>query len=153
MMNAAHWHLMLNHVPVLGTGFGLVLLAWAVVRKSEELKKVSLTALVVGAALAVPAYLTGEPAEALVERLPEVSKALLEMHEEVAQLAFIGTIVVGVAALVGRLRFRRAKGVPGWFAGLILVASLMVFALLAWTANLGGQIRHTEIRSATSTSY
>ena len=25
-MNVAHWHLILNHIPVLGTAFGLVVL-------------------------------------------------------------------------------------------------------------------------------
>jgi hypothetical protein len=34
-MNSAHLHLMLNHIPVLGMGFGLALLGWALLRKSE----------------------------------------------------------------------------------------------------------------------
>ena len=29
----------------------------------------------------------------------------------------------------------------------MLATSLLVGGLMAWTANLGGQIRHTEIRS------
>ena len=32
----------------------------------------------------------------------------------------------------------------------VLVASLIVSGLMAWTANLGGQIRHTEIRADNS---
>lgn len=62
-MNPAHLHLMLNHIPVLGTAFCMVLVGSALIQKSEELKRVSLGAFVIVALLAIPAYLTGEPAE------------------------------------------------------------------------------------------
>ncbi len=146
-MNAAHLHLMLNHIPVLGTAFGLLLLAYAVTRKSDELRKVSLAVLVLVTLLAVPAYLTGEPAEDLVARLPDVPKEILEQHEEVAQIAFTGMVLVGVAALAGLVVFRRGKLVPAWFSFTLLAAALLVTVLMGWTANLGGQIRHAEIRA------
>ena len=41
-MNWAHVHLMLSHLPVVGTIFGVLLLLLALLRKSEELKRVSL---------------------------------------------------------------------------------------------------------------
>ena len=146
-MNPVHLHLMLNHVPVLGTAFSLALLGWALLRKSEELKKVSLGFFVIIALLAIPAYLTGEPAEELVENLPGVSKASIEQHEEAAQVAFAGVLIVGVAALGGLVFFRRGKLVSDWLSVIVLVLSLIVFALMARTANLGGLIRHPEIRS------
>ena len=65
---------MLNHVPVIGTAFGLAMVGWALLRRSEELKKISLGVFVIVALLGIPAYLTGEPAEELVENLPGVSK-------------------------------------------------------------------------------
>jgi uncharacterized membrane protein len=146
-MNPVHLHLMLNHVPVLGTAFSLALLGWALLRKSEELKKVSLGFFVIIALLAIPAYLTGEPAEELVENLPGVSKASIEQHEEAAQVAFAGVLIVGVAALGGLVFFRRGKLASDWLSVILLVLSLIVFALMARTANLGGLIRHPEIRS------
>jgi uncharacterized membrane protein len=146
-MNPVHLHLMLNHVPVLGTAFSLALLGRALLRKSEELKKVSLGFFVIIALLAIPAYLTGEPAEELAENLPGVSKASIEQHEEAAQVAFAGVLIVGVAALGGLIFFRHGKPVPNWLAVIVLVLSLIVFALMARTANLGGLIRHPEIRS------
>ncbi len=147
MANPAHLHLMLNHVPVLGTAFGLGLVGWALLRKSEELKKISLGVFVIVAVLAIPAYLTGEPAEKLVENLPDVSKTSVEQHEEAAQVAFGGVLIVGVAALGGLIFFRHDKAIPNWLAVIVLVLSLIVSALMARTANLGGLIRHTEIRS------
>ena len=116
-------------------------------RKSEELKKISLGFFIIIALLAIPAYLTGEPAEELVENLPGVSKASIEQHEEAAQVAFAGVLIVGAAALGGLIFFRRGKWIPNWLSVIVLVLSLIVFVLMARTANLGGLIRHTEIRS------
>ena len=95
-MNPAHLHLMLNHIPVLGMAFGLALVSLALLRKSEELKRISLGFLIVIALLAIPAYLTGEPAEELVENLPGVSKSSIEQHEEAARdEATFGKISIG----------------------------------------------------------
>lgn len=149
-MNAIHLHLMLNHIPVLGTAFGLGLLILALFRKSEELKKAALGVFVIVALFAVPVYLTGEPAEDVAKPLPGVSKPLIEQHEEAAVVAFTGIVVLGVAALAGLIVFRRGKLVPAWFGFVMIIASLFASGLMAWTANLGGQIRHTEIRAGGS---
>lgn len=137
---------MLNHVPVFGTAFGLGLVGWALLRRSEELKRISLGIFIIVALLAIPAYLTGEPAEELVENLPGVSKSSIEQHEEAAQVAFAGVLIVGVAALGGLIFFRHDKAIPNWLAVIVLVLSLIVFTLMARTADLGGLIRHPEIR-------
>jgi hypothetical protein len=89
--------------------FGLALLGWALLRKSEELKKKSLGFFIIIALLAIPAYLTGEPAEELVGNLPGVSKASIEQHEEAAQVAFAGVLIVGAAALGGLIFSGAAK--------------------------------------------
>jgi hypothetical protein len=38
-MSATHFHLILNHIPVLGTAFGLGLLIFGLLRTSDEIKK------------------------------------------------------------------------------------------------------------------
>ena len=103
---------MLNHIPVLGMAFGLALVSLALLRKSEELKRISLGFLIVIALLAIPAYLTGEPAEELVKNIPGVSKASIEQHEEAAQVGFAGVLIVGAAALGGLIFFRHANPFP-----------------------------------------
>lgn len=76
-MSWGHLHLLLNHVPVIGTLLGLLLLLVAFGRKSEELKKVTLGLFVLIALVTVPVYLTGEPAEEMIENIPGISKAIL----------------------------------------------------------------------------
>jgi hypothetical protein len=146
-MNTAHLHLMLNHIPVLGTLIGLALLSFALWKRSEESKRIALGLLVTTALLAVPAFLTGEPAEGMVKGLPGVSKAIIEQHEEAAQGAFIGLCILGSVALAGLVWFRGGQRMPSWFGSVVLAGSLLVGGWMAWTANLGGQIRHSEIRS------
>ena len=146
-MNSAHLHLMLNHVPVIGTLFGLGLLGWSLLRKSEELKKTSLGLIIIIALFAIPVYLTGEPAEEIVENLPGVDEASIERHEEAALVAFVGILIVGAAALFGLVAFRRGKPVPSWFSIMVMVLSVTAFVLMARTANLGGLSRHPEMHS------
>ena len=40
-MNLAHIHIVLNHVPSLGSVLGLLMLVWALYTKNEALKKAS----------------------------------------------------------------------------------------------------------------
>jgi hypothetical protein len=145
-MNAAHLHLILNHIPVLGTAFGLGLLTFAIWRKSEELKKTALGVFVLAALLTLPAYLTGEPAEGIVKTLPGISKPIIEQHEQAAGIAFTSVALLGAGALVGLFLSRRDRILPRWFGSTMVAASLTVAILMAWTANLGGQVHHTELR-------
>jgi hypothetical protein len=146
-MNLIHLHLMLNPAPILGTLFGLGLLGFGLWRKSMDNQKAALGMLVLAALLAVPVFLTGEPAEDAAENQPGVSQPIIEAHESAATGAFGG---VGVAALGGLIVFRRGKPLLVWFGSAILGTSLIVGGLMAWTANLGGQVRHTEVRKNAS---
>lgn len=144
-MDAAHIHLLLNHVPVLGAIFGFLLLAFATWKGKDESTKVSLGVFALVGLAAVVVYLTGEPAEELVEGLPGFSEANLERHEEAALIATIGAGIVGLFAIGGLWLYRRRR-VAVWFRTLSLVLGLGVVGLMGWTANLGGQVMHAEIR-------
>ena len=145
-MNPAHAHLVLNHLPFLGALFVATLLAVSVARKSSELARVSLYFAVATSLLAIPTYFTGRFAEEIVESLPEVSEIIMEDHEEAALFALVALELCGALAIAGLIAFRQAE-VPKWFAISVLVGLVVSFGLTAWTANLGGQIRHTEARS------
>lgn len=150
-MNAVHLHLLLTHAPVLGAIFATVLLAAGVARRSDELKKVALWALVVFAVVAIPLYLTGEAAEEAVEHLPGVSEAAIKTHEDAAKVAFGVILSLGAIAL-GSLAFLRTLSVPQWFAVSVFVLAVATSGLLVWVANLGGKVRHTEIDAGASST-
>lgn len=149
-MNGAHLHLLFNHIPITGIAIGFLLLLFAIVRGSDVLKRGALVILVAAALLTIPLYLSGEPAEEVVERLPGVSKQLIEAHESAAKIALALSELTGIAALIGLVISRGSKVVAKPLALVALLLALGTSGVVAWTANLGGQIRHTEIRSAGS---
>lgn len=130
---------------MLGAIFGILLLEFAAWKRRDESTKVSLATFTIVGAAAVVVYLTGEPAEELVEGLPGFSEALMERHEAAALIATIGAGIMGIVALAGLWVYRR-RAVAGWFRALSVVLGLGVVGLMGWTANLGGQVMHAEIR-------
>ena len=144
-VTAAHIHLVLSHVPAMGILFGLGLLAFGGWRGSREIQKAALGLFVVAAVLAVPSYLTGEPGAGAIKGLPGFSDRVLEHHQAAAGVALAGCIALGIVALAGLILFR-GRTVAGWFVMLLLAGAVVVGVLVARTANLGGQIRHSEIR-------
>ena len=150
-MSLVHLHLLMNHVPVIGAAFGVLLLAFAMYRKSSELAKVGLGFFALLGAVSVLVFLTGEPAEGAVEKLPDFSKSIAEQHEEIALAATIAMGALGVLTLAALWRYRKLE-LPRGVAGAALFLALGVTGVMAYTANLGGQIRHTEIRAVGSGS-
>ena len=146
-MDAVHLHLLLNHVPVIGAVFGVLVLAAAVFRRNDEWLRVGLALFVVSAATAAVVYLTGEPVEEAVEHLAGISEPAIERHEDAALAATLALGVFGLAALASLVAFRGRRQ-PRWLGVTALALSLVPTALMGWTANLGGQIRHSEIRRA-----
>ena len=145
-MNTVHLHLLLNHVPIIGAVLGLLLIGVAIARRSDELGKVALGAFVLLGVVSIAVFLTGEPAEELVEKLPGFSKALTEEHEEAALLATVVMGGVGLLSLIALGAFRK-RSLARWVAPALMVLAVGATATMGYAANLGGQIRHTEIRS------
>ena len=144
-MNGAHMHLVVNHVPVVLAVLAPLFLAWSLIRGGSQVRRLAMALTVMVGLAAVPAYLSGEPAEEIVEGLPGISEALIEPHEEAATTALVAAIVLGSAALIALIYFRKATTVSAGVISGLLVASLICAGLMGWTANLGGQIHHTEI--------
>ena len=145
MPNGAQLHLLLNHVPVFGTAFGLLLLLAALAMKNDGWRSAAMVVLLASALGTIPAYLTGEPAEDVIENLQGIEKEAIEEHEDGAMFALIGVELLGALALFGLWK-ARGGSVPTSVANGALVLGLMVMAIVARTAHLGGAIHHPETR-------
>lgn len=143
--NEAHWHLVLNHLPVVGSLAVLLLMAWAFIKNSDESKRIALTALVLVGLSALPAFLTGEPAEQHLKGLPGISKRWMSAHEEAAEVATWVTFGAGVVGLGALVVFRKTRKIPRWVVGVLLLATVICWALMTRAANFGGKIHHPEI--------
>jgi hypothetical protein len=146
-MNSALIHLLTTHLPVLGILFASILMLYGLIRKSKELKRAALIGYVLTALTGIPAYLSGEEAEDMVEGLPGVTEQYIEEHEDFAKFSFIGIEIVGVISLAGLYASRKNANMISTFSKGVILPSLVVVGMMAWTAHLGGMIRHTEIRS------
>ena len=147
-MDLVHLHLMLNHVPVIGVVLGFLVLLTGVIARSRAVSGVGLALLILSALVAVPVYLTGEPAEELVEKMPGVTESVIGLHESSATISLALVIACGIFAAGALLASRfRASRVNGYLVVATLLLTLITGTSTLRTANLGGQIRHTEIRS------
>lgn len=144
-MNSAHLHLVLNHAPVIGSIVVVLLLAVAFVRRSVDLQRVALIGAIGVGIITVAVYLTGEPAEEIVEPLLGVNKAAIDAHEAAAEAALIAISVAAVCSLGALVAFWRRPLAPKAAIASVLGLWMIAVGLVGWTANLGGKVRHTEI--------
>jgi uncharacterized membrane protein len=148
MTDPTHLHLLLNHFPTIGFIIGLGLFLIALIAKSDDLKQATLAIFVGISILAIPTYVTGNAAYELIRDLPEAKQSIVETHEGAAFLALVVIELVGAVSWLGLWQFRRTRRLPGSTTAVLLALSVVALALVAGAANLGGEIRHTEIRPA-----
>lgn len=146
-MSGAHLHLILNHLPVVGSVFALLLLTWGFVRRSDELKRASLDAAILVALLTIPTYLTGEPAWEDIMDVPGDNDAFVESHQRAAGFAFGASALTGIIAIITLVLGRKQRPLPSGLTTVVLILLLATSAMMGWVSNLGGMIRHTEIRA------
>lgn len=151
-MDATHLHLMLTHFPIIGSLIGALILAYGFFTKNYSIQKVAFVVLIFMAIIAIPVYLTGEGAEETVENLPGVSEGIIHQHEEMAEIAIVFMGILGVMSIINLFALYRQLSFARFITVLSLIISLITFGLYAKTGNLGGQIRHTEIRNTNVTN-
>jgi len=141
-MNLAHVHLLLNHVPTIGFGFGIGLLLASLVRDSADLRRASYVVFFVVALVAIPTYLSGNAADFVLRTQRELLQDVVTAHQNAAMLALIPMEIVGLVSWLALWQSRR------WHQPAVLALSIVTFVLMARAANIGGQIRHPEIVAA-----
>jgi len=159
-MDPAHLHLLLNHVPTVGFVIGLILFVSSLIARSAELKRASLVIFVGIALVTIPTYVSGNAAQevlcaggAKASKCADagVSQSLIQTHEGAALLAFAAIVLTGAFAWLGLWQIRRTSRAENWNLAVILLLSLVAFGLAARAANIGGEIRHPEIRATQET--
>jgi uncharacterized membrane protein len=147
-----HVHMILNHAPTVGFVFALAFYVVALALNNDLLKQGSLVLFVICAILGVPTYVTGTAAMwALTQPAnPEISKAVINAHRDMALWTLVGLGFTGGTAWLALWRRRYSGGFSGVGASLLLVLMFAVATLgiMAETGHRGGLINHPEIRTA-----
>jgi hypothetical protein len=147
-MDLTHIHLLLNHFPTIGMIIGGGLFLLALIMNSDDLKHASLVVILGIALISIPTYMSGNGAHAAIKSLPGISKSLIGDHEGAALVAMACMQVLGAFAWLGLWQFRRLSRIPNWNLAAVLILTVVTFGLMARASNIGGEIRHAEIRAA-----
>lgn len=146
-MNSIQWHLMLNHIPILGMGFGLFVWIFALLMRSKDASIIALVWIIFVGIITIPVYMTGQNGHELVHDLPGVSHTFIDRHEQWATFSLIAIELTAIFAIMLFFILRQAKkGLLQLWTLLFLLPLASSALLVAYTAWLGGEIRHTEMR-------
>ena len=144
--SAPHWHLVLNHLPSVGTLVAVCLLAGAHSVGSRDLTRASLLLFVVLALVTIPTFVTGAAAGWAIQGTPGISEAAVSAHQDAALLALAALLVTGWLAWFTLWRDRRRPVLDGWSPLAVFCSGTLALGLMLRTARLGGDINHPEIR-------
>ena len=150
-MNYAHLHLLLNHVPVIGSIVGLGLFLISFFGKNEDLRRSSYIIFAAVALVTIPAFLSGFGAQQMIKG-PGVSDALISRHEGSALLSLWFMELTGAFALIGLWQSQTTARPSRWNVSAVLLFSLLTAVVMARTGNTGGDIRHPELRPGAETT-
>ena len=145
-MNGAHWHLAVNHLPIIFPIVGVIIMITGLVSKSEAVKRTAFMIFILGALSAITAMSTGEGAEEVVEKISGVTENYIENHEETAEIFALLSYILGGISLLGLWASFKQKSFSSIISIATLVFAFVVLFFAKQTGTTGGEIRHTEIR-------
>lgn len=149
-MNGAQFHLLFNHLPIVGLAVGILILITGIILKNQTVSNVAMGVFILSALGAFAAMQSGEGAEEIIENLKVASDSVMHNHEESAE---VFSWLIGLHALVCLfILFMQYRGKPIFknVNILILVSSLIIMYFASDTGHTGGLIRHPEISDKTA---
>lgn len=145
-MNYAHIHLLINHLPLVGSIIGALILLAGLLFKSKATIRTGLITIVFSALSAMAVMFSGDKAEHAVENIAGIEEAFVEEHEHAAELyikILLGAGILSLIAFFVSLGKNKAYTVFGWLS---LAAVLAAIGFSVKVGKTGGEIRHPEIR-------
>jgi uncharacterized membrane protein len=149
-MNEAHFHLVVNHLPLIFPIVGIIVMITGIISKSEAIKRTGYLVFSIGALTTIAAMISGEGAEEVVEKISGFSENYIENHEEAAEIFSILSYILGGISLIGLLVSFKQKSLSNIFSMITLAFAFIVLFFGKLTGTTGGEIRHPEIRNENS---
>lgn len=150
-MNEAHYHLVLNHFPIIAPIIGLLVLVAGFIARGENIKRTAYGIFIFGALTAVAASATGEGAEEVVEHLSGISHQLIHEHEEAAETFALIAYLLGIASIAALWISLKNQPYRHYVSYAIAVFAAVAISFGITTGTTGGSISHPEIRTGAAT--
>jgi uncharacterized membrane protein len=149
MNNEAHFHLIINHFPIILPIVGLIILIIGFLMKAELVKRITYGIFIVAAATTFLAMNSGEGAEEIVEELGRNHHAIHE-HEEHAETFALLSYVLGLFSVIALWLNWKKHPFKDLSMYLVALVSIAVLFLARAVGQSGGEISHEEIKSTIS---
>ena len=138
-------HEFLNHIPVIGGIGALLLLAWGLCRRSEDVTLAALSAFVVVGLMGVVAFATG--VRVPLNASDPATTTLLHEHHDAAMAALVGLGAASMVAVCALILWFTSRRYPTYAAVATLIVGLAATILVVRAAALGGRFSHTMLRA------
>lgn len=99
-LNGAHWHLLVNHMPIIGSLMATLVLSYGLLRRNNAIVQLSFGLFVLVCVATAITDQTGESAEHYLASINALNRSRLHAHEEAADLANIGMYLTGGLSLL-----------------------------------------------------
>ncbi len=138
--------MILVHFPIAGCVFAVALLVGARLWGGPAVNRLAMLALILVAASAVPAAITGGPSQEQLQPIPADMQHIIDQHAMISLYATWALQAAAVLAMVCLMYLYRRGRLPGLLWSATLSVLLLAGYLMAWTGSLGGEVVHLEIR-------
>lgn len=145
-MNDAHLHMVLNHFPIVGSIFGVVILIAGMILKNNSVKNTAYILFIVSAIFAAFSMGTGDGAEEMVEDMPNIGKQIIHEHEEIAEKFALVLYLLAAISLAGLIMNIKNHSKAKFVSFVAAIIAIIAVVLSTQVGTSGGEIRHTEIR-------
>jgi len=140
-------HVVLNHLPIFGTIFGVFALATSLILRSRTAQITALILTLIAGASAYPVFVTGQRSYKTIRGVSDDAGAdWLDEHMDRAEKtigAFYFLAALAIAGLLVPIKWPKSA-VP--LAALTLVVAILCSGIAVYIAQPGGRVRHPEFR-------
>lgn len=149
-MIGAYPHLFINHLPVLGTIIGMLILGTGMFLKNDTVKQTGLGTSVFAAVSSILALFTGDFANEVVKTIPGIQESIIEYHENMAYMSLWILIPSGVISAMAFYSIMKKEKAAKNMVIAAMALSFITAGMMTYVGKTGGRIRHTELRNNSS---
>jgi hypothetical protein len=145
-MHAVHFHLIITHVPLIGTLIAAFLLIAGQLGEHAFTRKSAYVLFIICGLSAFMSSASGEQAEILLQSKLKFEKAAIQAHKKLAGTSFVFSAVLGLCSMFGMWIESKEKPIRKFFGWVCVFYAIINFTLFSYVAYHGGHIAHEEIR-------
>lgn len=158
MLDWAHLHVMIVHLPIVGTFLAMIPLLWGFYKKDISTQWIGLVVLAISLFAIPVATTSGENTEhafyrgTISAQLDDAGATALKVHAETADAVAVFWYVILLLVITQLILWKRDYSWKNKLFIITLVLNTLLIIGLSYVGYLWGKIRHPEFRTEASVS-